>query len=202
MKFVRIVESLSGTRIGSADAALKRGGDRAAELKVQARVNVAFNILAVSEGLRDMALFGVGDIPGSWVPRPEWGLVLDRSFHSGVFVAREAAIDQASLSRLTARYVATRQNLEMGVERAIGKRLGYIRPQPRYVDGVVTMYLNLPDGRFNGRRVKSEFGPQSVSVTKTITGTLQKMQKDWNALAQAVHRGFEVHVELTLFSTK
>ena len=193
-KFVLIMESLTGKRFDSADAALELPTSKATQSKTKANVDTAFNILAVSEGLRNMAF--IGGVPKSWVPHPDWGLISVR--YNGTWVAREAAINRATLTRLTSMFRATRENLDVRVEREVGKQLGYIQPQPRFVDGFVYVHLNLPND--NGR-IKSEFGPQSVRITKTLITSLHRMQTDLNALAQAVHPKFEVHVTLVLTST-
>ena len=195
IKFVRIMESLTGKQFDSAGAAL--------EVTKKAHVNNAFNILAVSEGLRNMALMSGSGVPKSWVPHPGLGLILDRSLPYAVIIAREAAINKATFSRLTSKYVATRQNADPRVEREIGKQLGYIQPHPLSVDGIVTVHLNLPTKDNSLNRIVSEFGPQTIHMTKTLTTTLtttlHQMQHSWNALAQAVHPEFEVHVSLLLF---
>lgn len=202
-KFTRIYNSLAGTHFRSAQGALRQHADPVVDRRAQRDADLAFNILAVSEGLRDAAL--MPGVPPTWAPADEWGLhVVPVIFRKGqssvaVFVARSAAMTQEQVEGLVGRYVVkpTRRHDILDVEREMGRRLGYLQPMPTGVtDGTVTVYLGLP----GDRRLASEFGPQTLRVTRDIAGPVQRMQRTLHALAQSVDKGMSVDVDLEFSS--
>jgi len=197
-QFVAVFNSMFDTRFRSASSILRR--ERTDDQ--DAHINTAFNVVAVANGLRGLALLFV---PTRWVPPSELG-VLHQNWRPGVgFVADARTIQPPQLAALAARYGDDAFSLDTNHE--VGRRLGYMHPDPKdkhMMDGTVTMQLRLPTTPLDVKRdmthtIVSEFGPQSVKTAAVNVALLRAMQRQWAALAKRVDSEMDVYVEMQLY---
>lgn len=153
-------------------------------------IDVAFNVLSVSEGLREACL--VHPVPARWKPPSILNVHMHRlSSIPAVFITRHPA------PGLAAQYDKTRRHRpNPKVERAIGKWLGYIHPC-RTTDrtGTVVLTLTLPGGRV----VPIQYGPQEVSTSSTrLTKDLDRLHRKWDAMAKRLHPECAITMDLRI----
>jgi hypothetical protein len=202
-KFVAIYNTLYNTRFRTAAAILtKRATEPSLARRMDGRIDVAFNVLAISEGLRDAGLMGESEwaIPTSWQPAEEWQLVVEPWRPGTAFVASSRSMTAAQAAALVAGYTGN----DRKVNEEMGRRFGYFQPIPDAADGTVSMRLHLPNVPFDTKRDKmytilSEFGPQSVTTASIQITALRALQQKWQALAGRVHPDLEVFVSLDLW---
>lgn len=200
-KFLAMLAYYAGGQHRSAASALAKRATCAADRKLLRNVNYAFNMLGVSEGLRSAGLFSVPKKrPMTAEQQAAWGLYMYEIDSEIAFVVQAAKMTSAQLQELGSKYVSTRGRPDPAIERRVGKLLGYLAPQPEKVKGAVQLWLVLPNGGQNDRRIVSEFGPQSLpGITPAIMSKLQRMQEEWSALAKRVHPEFEVELQINMF---
>lgn len=194
--FVRLYNSLYGTRHRRAASILRRARTDESD----ARIDNAFNALAVARGLRDL---GMLTVPARWTPPPEMGLAHRNLWSSNGFVANAKAVTQEQLETMASRYGVDSLAEETNAE--VGRRLGYLQPTvaKAAIDGWVAVRLRLPMLPLDAERdrphtILSEFGPQSVNVATVDLSILRATQRRWNALAQQVDPDLHAVFELGL----
>ncbi len=171
-QFVALFNSLASTRYTTANKILKlRSSDVAQTIEFNDCVNITFNLLAVSEGLREVAL--LGPVPKDW-QLPDVGLNLHFqawSYPGTVMFANSNTMSKDDIIKLTNSYTGN----DAKVNAELGHRMGYLYtfppPRPGKADGSIHMNLYLPNTPFDCRadkryRIVSEYGPQSIVIDK------------------------------------
>jgi len=180
----RFLATLNSLHRGAKQFRSVRSALRKAPVEV---IDVAFNVLSVTEGLRDACL--VHPVPARWEPPSILNVHMHRlSSIPAVFIARHPA------PALAGRYDDTRLHRpDPKVERFVGKWLGYIHPgRTEEHTGTVELTLNLP----GGRPVPLQYGPQAVG--RTSSTRLAKLHRKWDTLAKRLHPDCAVTVDLRL----
>ncbi len=186
-RFLTILAHCTGERHGSVAAALRRAGG--------AHVDAAFQLLAISAGLREAGILE-GPAAGAW--GGELGVHMRSLWGRVQFVANARAMRRADFDALVDAYLATRERVRPAVERRVGRALGYLTPQPRAADGEIDMWLALP----GGQHVRTQFGPQSLHVTPRVLRQVPALQRRWSAFARRLHPQLQVAVTLRLFDAE
>ena len=193
------------------EALTHRQKGAARERRARKLVDLAFNLLVISKGVRDMGLI---DLPRGWAPRAEWNLRVGREMTCDArsrscvrFVANAAAVSQGALDALGDAYLDTRARLDPRVEREMGERLGYLQPHirdKRDIDGVVRVHLHLPEagqgarGTVSRRVVLSEYGPQSICSRDLRFRDVRELKERLSEVARSAHPQLEAHVSVIL----
>ena len=164
------------------------------------RWDVAFNLFAITKGVRDMAFL---DLPRGWTPRHEWGLRLSRAMpwsSTSRLVCKADRVTERDMQELWDRFVATRERLQHGVERDMGQRLGYLQPQDtrgKMPDGVLEVHLHWMDGD-QSLHIRSEFGPQSIWSKDLRFEDVRRLHARLSKLARMAHPRLEARVAILL----
>lgn len=196
-KFVSLYNSIATSTYTCAEDILKlRSSNRKTRIRTDGFINAAFNILAVSEGIRTAGLIAIS---------PKWKSDTHMNLHhmpwrNICLIANSDAMSEAKFKELGHTYNGNdpKTNIEMG------RHLGYIQPSAsKDTDGVVVMLLKLPNTEYDDNAnamytIVSEYGPQSIktSSTKALNKMLRTMKDKWSTLAKQIHKEFEVFVRL------
>jgi hypothetical protein len=191
-KFVKLVASLSGAKSRSISTALSEASEET--------IKAAFNILAVSEGLRSMA---IADVPRTWTPYAGLNVVVS---HSSVlptaFVGNTTKFTQASLDTLMKRYDDSRTEMKLGVfhpvDVEVGKALGYFqaRAGKQDYDATVSSQLIVPKGRDGFRMMEAEVGPQKIKLSDGTVRRVREMSRQWSDFSKSIHPYFVIEFSI------
>lgn len=191
-KFVKLANSLSGAKYRSISMAL-------AELSEET-IKATFNILAISEGLRPMA---IADAPRNWVPYAGLNVVVAHStILPSSFVGNAKHFTQDSLNALMKRYDDSRSEMKLGVfhpvDAEVGKALGYFqaRAGKQDYDAYVNSRLIVPKGRDGFRIMEAEVGPQKIKLSGATIKRVREMSKTWLAFAHSIHPHFVIEFSI------
>ena len=195
VKFVNLYNTFAKSHYKTSDAILKLRESRISQRKkYDDRINTVFNILAVSEGLRDVALMTI--------PKHFNYKELNLHYVEGL-IANSKAMSKDELIALNKLYNGNNPsgNIEMG------RRLGYLQPNIKRnedIDGALSMVLHLPNTPYDAKMDKmylitSEYGPQSVAISNIKNTRVRTMQEQWNKFATSIHPEFEIFVELMFY---
>lgn len=187
-KFVKLAASLNGAKYRSISTALTESSEET--------IKAAFNILAVSEGLRPMA---IADLPRTWVPYAGLDVVVAHSTTMpSAFVGNTKKFTQASLDALMKRYDDSRSEMKLDVfhpvDVEVGKALGYFqaRAGKQNYDATVGSQLIVPKGRDGFRIMEAEVGPQKIKLSDGTIRRVREMSQRWSAFAKSIHPYFVI----------
>jgi hypothetical protein len=191
-KFVKLAASLSGAKYRSISTALTEASEDT--------IKAAFNILAVSEGLRSMA---ITDVPRNWTPYTGLDVVVS---HSTVipssFVGHTGTFTQAKLDALMKRYDDSRSEMKLGifhpVDVEVGKALGYFqaRAGKQDYDATVSSQLIVPKGRNGFQMMEAEVGPQKIKLSVATVRRVREMSGRWSDFAKSIHPYFVIEFSI------
>ncbi len=191
--FIKIFNSINDTSYKTVTAIF--------DAENKKRIDEAFNVQAVSAGLRNMAIMS-NHLRG-WNGAP-FGLHVETvpGFRAATFIANKKALSEATFKNILADYneqmhVKRLEISEAPVTATINKHLGYLFPYPKDGgDGVLRTVMHIP----GKTELESDgYGPQMLNFTPKLGLTIKGVQDKWNKLAKAIHEDFSVEFRLIVF---
>ncbi len=191
--FIKIFNSINDTSYKTVNAIFNAENKK--------RIDEAFNVQAVSAGLRNMAIMS-NHLRG-WDGAP-FGLHVETvpGFRAATFIANKKALSEATFKGILADYneqmhVKHLEIVEAPVTATINKNLGYLFPYPKgKADGVLRTVMHIP----GKTELDSDgYGPQMLNFIPKLGETIKGVQDKWNKLARAIHEDFYLEFRLIVF---